>query len=268
MKKLILVVFVTGISLLGFGQPNMELGLSGGFMYYIGDLNPTGHLQPDMMNLSYGVFHKGNFNGRWGIKTQIAIGSVNASDNLSDDPIQQIRNLDFQSDIYELTSVVEFNFLEFSNFNSSEVFSPCIYGGLGAFLMNPQTNYQNNLYDLRFYNTEGQAEPYNRFQLAFPFGIGLKVKPLERLTFFVDWGMRRTFTDYLDDVSTYYPDPNNISSITAALSNKATNSQNAINNNWETQRGNSKTNDWYSYLSFGLSFRLTNDPSNCHFNPY
>jgi len=250
-------------------QPNMEIGVSGGAMYYIGDLNPTQHLNPQLMEMGFGIFHRGNFNGRFGVKTQFAFGKVKGADNLNtSDLILQQRNLSFSSDIYEITSVVEFNFLDFSNFNKKEFFSPYIYGGLGIFLMNPQTEYLNNLYDLNAYSTEGQASSYNNFQVSFPFGIGLKLKPLERLSLHFDWGMRKTYTDYLDDVSTLYPDPNNVSSLTATLSNRATNQLSALNNNWQTQRGDSKTNDWYSFINIGVAFRLTSDPSSCHFNPF
>lgn len=264
--------FFLGIALLvnttAWAQPNMEIGVSGGFMYYIGDLNPTSHLNPQFIELGYGVFHRGNFNGRFGVKTQLAYGRVKGDDQFSNNPIQNQRNLSFTSDIYELSSVLEFNFLEFSNYNKAEKFSPYIYGGLSFFLMNPQTTYLNNLYDLRVLNTEGQIEPYGRFQFAFPFGFGFKFQPFERFSFFADWGMRKTFTDYLDDVSTAYPNPNTVSSTTATLSNRATNQLTALNNNWLAQRGNSKTNDWFSFLSVGLSFRLTPDPSKCHFNPF
>ena len=269
MKKyfsFLLFVVVFGLALKA--QPNMEIGVSGGAMYYVGDLNPTQHLNPELMQFAYGIFHRGNFNGRFGVKTQLAIGKVKGDDALSTDLIQAQRNLSFSTDIYELTSVVEFNFFSYSNFNKKEKVSPYLYGCLGFFLINPQTEYLNNLYDLRAYNTEGQVESYNSFQASFPFGAGVKFKPVDRLSLHFDWGMRKTFTDYLDDVSTLYPNPNSISSLTATLSNQSTNQLSALNNNWLTQRGNSKTNDWYSFINIGLSFRLTNDPSNCHFNPF
>lgn len=268
LQKLILSIFFLGLSAFTYSQPNVELGVSAGYNYYIGDLNPTGHLEPQLMQNAYGIFLRNNFNGRWSWQNRVVIGSVLADDALSDNLFQQNRNLSFQSPIYEYTSVMEFNFFEFSNFNLQERITPYLYGGIGFFWMDPKSSLNGNLYDLRLIGTEGQLEPYSRFQASFPFGFGLKTQPLERLLINFDWGMRRTFTDYIDDVSTTYPDPTQVSSLTASLSNQTIDQVTATNNNWGGQRGNSETNDWFSFIGLSLSFRLTNDPTACHFNPF
>ena len=58
---------------------------------------------------------------------------------------------------------------------------------------------------------KGKTDPTNKAQFVIPFGFGLKFKFSHRFMFAFEYGIRRTFTDYIDDVSTSYPDdPANI----------------------------------------------------------
>jgi len=268
MKQIQLLFLSLTISSFCFSQPNVELGAAFGQSYYVGDLNTTSHFTSDLLNTGFSVFIRNNFDGRWSWKNQILIAKVNGDDALSSNPTNNLRNLSFNSPIYEFSSVFEFNFLEYRNFNENDKISPYLFGGLGVFYMEPKTELNGNLYDLRLLMTEGQTEPYNRVNLNIPIGIGVKARILQRLSINIAWGMRKTFTDYLDDVSGFYPDPSKVSALTASVSNRSTNQLTAFNNNWESQRGNRQTNDWYGYMSFGLAFRITKDPSSCHFTPF
>jgi hypothetical protein len=42
--------------------------------------------------------------------------------------------------------------------------------------------------------------------VAIPFGIGAKMNVSKKVGIGLEWGPRKTFTDYLDDVSGTYPD--------------------------------------------------------------
>ena len=59
-------------------------------------------------------------------------------------------------------------------------------------------------YDLQPLKTEGNK--YNRFILAVPFGLGVKFNISYKVNFGFEIGARKTFTDYLDDVSSQYID--------------------------------------------------------------
>jgi hypothetical protein len=83
------------------------------------------------------------------------------------------------------------------------------------------------------------------------FGMGL------------EWGMRRTFTDYLDDVSKTYADVVAVSAENGpdagALSDRSVDP----GTNTDRQRGNSKTNDWFSFAGLSLTFNIKGKQSQC-----
>jgi hypothetical protein len=59
-------------------------------------------------------------------------------------------------------------------------------------------------------STEGQGiypdkKPYSLWQPTIPFGGGVKFAITENLRIGFEIGLRKLFTDYLDDVSTSYP---------------------------------------------------------------
>ena len=98
----------------------------------------------------------------------------------------------------------------------NQTFSPYVYGGLAVFHFNPWT-YDNSgakTY-LKPLSTEGQGlsqfpkqRPYNLTQFAFAFGGGAKVAITDCINIGIDFSQRKTFTDYLDDVSSMYVDRN------------------------------------------------------------
>ncbi len=80
--------------------------------------------------------------------------------------------------------------------------------------------------------------------------------------------MRKTYTDYLDDVSTTYADKAILSEngvLAVILSDR---SPGASNDNFiGKQRGNSRDTDKYMFAGITLSFRLGNlTRENCHFD--
>jgi hypothetical protein len=83
--------------------------------------------------------------------------------------------------------------------------------------------------------------------------------------FGLEYGIRRTFTDYIDDVSTAYPnDPNKLTTTAQALSNRNINNKNR--SIWGTQRGNPNKNDFYTHTSFTVTVRLGKQPNLCRYN--
>ena len=84
--------------------------------------------------------------------------------------------------------------------------------------------------------------------------------------FALEYGIRKTFTDYLDDVSTGYPeDPSQMSTVSQALSNRNLDNGND-QNEWGMQRGNSQRKDFYTMTSFTLLIRIGKQPNLCKYN--
>lgn len=93
-------------------------------------------------------------------------------------------------------------------------------GGVGVFHFNPQgslTDAAGNKtwYYLHPLRLEGQgmpeypaSKPYKLTQMNIPFGGGLKFFMSDRINVSLEFLYRKTFTDYIDDVSQRYIDVN------------------------------------------------------------
>ena len=88
------------------------------------------------------------------------------------------------------------------------------FAGIGAFYFNPKAFYANQWVPLQPLGTEGQGigplNKYLRFNISLPLGIGFRyaINYQWRLGIEVDY--RKTFTDYIDDVSTVYYSPDSL----------------------------------------------------------
>jgi hypothetical protein len=107
---------------------------------------------------------------------------------------------------------------EFNVFNLYNIkWTPYFFGGLAVFRFNPYAFDENGeKVFLKPLSTEGQGldgyntKPYGLTQFALPAGFGLKYAFDDRVRLGFEVGLRKTFTDYLDDVSTNYADPNDL----------------------------------------------------------
>ncbi|MFM7021610.1 MAG: DUF6089 family protein [Flavobacteriales bacterium] len=240
-------------------RPYSEVGIFGGASYYLGELNHQ-HFSPKIMQSAVGAFYRYNLNGHYALRSFINCTEVKGYDAFSDNVFEQRRGLSFASVIIEVGTVLEFNFYEFALYKDAKrKITPFVFGGLNYFYFNPQANLNGAWVDLQPLGTEGQGtsafpdrKKYFRHQVAIPFGLGIKVK-MNRFALTAEWGIRKTFTDYIDDVSTTYVDPTLLSSSAAQLANRSNMSTQDLK---DKQRGNSKNTDWYVFTGLTLSFKL------------
>jgi Domain of unknown function (DUF6089) len=243
-----------------FAQKSNEVGLFLGGSYYTGELNPNGHLN-SFTRPAAGVVFRHNVNMRLAFAGNLFFGSVEGIDARSSSFEQQKRNLSFRSRMFELGARAEFNFIEYRIGNDKYDFTPFMFLGVAAFNMNPKANIGNQWVALQPLNTEGQSKGYLRTQVSIPFGAGFRLNMAKRIGLVVDWGLRKTFTDYIDDVSTVYADPSVLASngaLAVALADRS-NTGNAVGN----QRGNPRSKDWYSFIGLTLMFQLNDKPVKC-----
>jgi hypothetical protein len=277
-KKLKKHFFILSITLLttftGFAQrykKSTEIGVFVGGSYYIGDLNPT--TQFLFTKPAGGFVVRYNFNPRLSARANAFFGSIEGHDSYSDSPAQQQRNLSFKSPITELSAQLEFNFLDYEIGNEKRKFSPYIFFGLAGFKFNPQGEYKNNWVDLQPLGTEGQGlaggaskKKYKLTQMSIPFGVGIKANLSRNIGISIEWGMRKTFTDYLDDVSTKYYDPAKLAAahgaMAAALSDPSIGTDPHYSNVGR-QRGNPTNKDWYSFAGIVLTVKLKPPREKC-----
>jgi hypothetical protein len=262
MKKA-LILFFTLISLYSYAQRS-ELGLFAGGSYYLGDLNPTRHF--GNTSPAFGAVYRYNLNLRWALKFNAIYGTL-VGDDASKAGFDKERNLSFKSRLLDFSAQIELNFLPYFTGSGKYSFTPYIFTGLAVYSHNPRAKYNGEWYDLQPLGTEGQGttaypsrQTYALTQVAFPFGIGFKYSLTKHLCIGAEWSMRKTFTDYLDDVSTTYVDPIQLEAekgpVAAALSNRALNTPGTPPIEPGKARGNSSTKDWYSFAGITLTMQI------------
>lgn len=251
-KRLLALVFVlTGA--FSFAQ-TAEVGVFGGLSYYLGDLNPGIHFL--LSKPAFGGLARVNLDERWTVRANFYRGRVSGDDQTGQ--TNSLRNLNFESKITDIAATVEFSFFDYVTGSRKNTLTPFIFGGIGMVIFNPTADGVN----LKNIGTEGQnvgfdgRKPYSLVAFTIPFGIGFKYSLNRRFSVTGEWGIRKSFTDYIDDVSTtYYLDGSQITDNPEEYLSDPT----RIHQPWQ-ERGNPENNDWYNFtgLSLTYKFRLYN----------
>lgn len=122
------------------------------------------------------------------------------------------RNLDFKTKLFEWELSGQYNLFSFNN----KWWTPYVFAGLGVYHFNPYTNDAGGIKTfLQPLSTEGQGiragtKEYKLTQLCIPLGFGAEYSLNEDMRLGLEFGYRKLFTDYLDDVSTSYVDRNTL----------------------------------------------------------
>ncbi|MBQ9255182.1 MAG: outer membrane beta-barrel protein [Bacteroidales bacterium] len=297
MKKnfLIATMLLLGVCTTKAQLMNWEIGILGGVANYVGDINSLfrGGLDDskewnqfessfNMYNAHFlgGVLVRYNFNPRWTLKGTASFSKLSGDDA----HFNNKRNLSFHSAIQELALTAEFNFMDYRTGTRQHRFTPYIFGGLAVFHFNPKADIIDpitqeqvtvSLHDL---NTEGQGlikdrKNYSRVQISIPFGVGVKFSLSSYTCIGLEWGFRKTFTDYIDDISTTYIDRNELLSYAGEQAVTAADRTNELSGHageYHTHgemRGNKSTKDWYNFLAITFTTKLSNGKTKC-LTPY
>jgi hypothetical protein len=249
-RALLVIFTVTFTASTGWSQ-DLEIGLTGGGMYYLGDLNPGQHFKGT--NVAFGVIARYTLDTRWAVRLNAIYGKVKGDASTSS--FLPERNLNFTSNVTDIGAVVEFNFLPYFTGSFKSSVSPYIYTGVSIFFYNPFSNGVS----LRELGTEGQnigfrdRSPYGSYGISVPFGVGGKFSLAKNLGIQVFWEIHKTFTDYLDDVSTTYylvkgTDPEN--PVAGQMSDPTASYLPGM------QRGNEKNQDWYAFFGVSVTYKF------------
>ena len=84
----------------------------------------------------------------------------------------------------------------------------------------PNNEWEDRWYDLRPLRTEGQVEEYAALIAAIPLGVGVEFGMGYGWVLGVEGSWRSTFTDYLDDISGMYANPDYLSPLAEAISSQ------------------------------------------------
>ena len=288
LKCALISSFFLTLHFASFSQLSAGNYLEGGIvvapMGFLGDLGGhfgkgTTFLKDYNMNttkLSFGIAVTAHPSEWLGFRVALNYGGVSGDDaNIStkSDGIEQARrnrNLNFRSNIYEGFIAGELYPTVFFENDPTDVqgrLRPYGLLGIGVFHFNPQgTDWNGDWVDLQPLHTEGQGivagkKPYALTQMNIPMGVGVKYYFTDNLNIAFELIHRKTFTDYIDDVSTTFVDPSVFTGPNATLSSYMSNKsplRGVPNSGYNPgdKRGDPHQNDAYFTMGFKLGIRL------------
>lgn len=203
-----------------------EIGGGLGIFNYTGDLVRTYDLTTAKPAAT--VFYRSNISKVISFRTSLTGGQLAASDK--NDPLDAFatkRAASFDLFLLELSGVFEYHFLDWRDDKRKLRFTPYLFAGAALF---------------GIAGTPTKTAAYSNVQLAIPFGGGMKyvLNPKYYISFEI--GIRKTFFDYLDNISAGDPSFKNY------------------------QYGN--PNDYDNYFFTGITLTYTFYDIPCASNPY
>ncbi len=249
------------------GAQSIHVGLFGGAAAYTGDL--TSKLFPKKVtNGAIGITLNYEISDLVMLRTGITYAIIGGADRYSDKPNLVLRNLSFETKILEFSSVFEYHLL---NLNSNK-YSPYMFAGLAVFKFDSYTyDINGQKFFLKPLSTEGQGltgypdrKPYSLTQIAIPFGGGAKFAITNNLRVGVEFGLRKLFTGYIDDVNLKYVNQADLLAEKGQLavdlsyrSDELVGGSQSYPNKTD-QRGDPKSKDYFYFAGIHLTYRLTN----------
>jgi hypothetical protein len=293
---------------------HFSVGFGLGTIHYQGDLDDNGFeiwrthgsnmIAQRLMRMGGQINLNYHMNPYLALRVGLGYGVIRAADSLNRKKDTNYRGLHFRTPVTEASfQVVVEPFANNDYYRARKQNDVYFMAGIAFFYFNPQTqpgHFLSNMDPLRFprhdqwidlqpIGTEGQnlpadvrsalgiPEPYRRFQVAIPFGIGYRRAISRLVDLRVEISLRKTFTDYIDDVSRTYVDPSllippikgeqafYLSDRSGYANYSAGRSMNPNNPYYQgaypfihgpgpkERRGDSGDNDWYGFISVGFS---------------
>lgn len=282
------------------GNGKIEIGLGLGPLFFLGDLGGnkgigTNNLKDvnfPLTNMAKGIYAN-IYPAEWlGFRVAINQGKLEGYDSIIQgkggaEEHRIRRNLQFQSNIFEAYAALEFYptvfFEKYDGLKGK--FRPYGVIGAGAFKFNPKGKYYApngtaSWVDLKPLRTEGQGmaqypdrKEYSLTSFEIPLGGGFKYYISEKMFVGLEVMHRKSFSDYVDDVSTSYIDNiyfgQYLSTEQAAMANQlycrefyvpyGTSSRAVVGH----ERGDPKDNDSFfsTIIRFGWRLNDSNSPN-------
>jgi hypothetical protein len=176
-------VFLFTLLALSVSGQRSEVGFGIGTLTYTGDLVRT--FSPVNLKPAGTIFYRNNISKVVSFRTTLTAGNLSASE-VPLDAAANIRNASFNIFLFEAALGFEYHFLDWRDSKRPMRYTPYLFAGFG-------------LFGISGYDTK--PVEYSNVQGTIPFGGGFKyiVNPKHYLSFEV--GIRKTFFDYLDNIS-------------------------------------------------------------------
>ncbi|SHI31375.1 Outer membrane protein beta-barrel domain-containing protein [Hymenobacter daecheongensis DSM 21074] len=253
-----------------------SVGVSLNAMNYFGDIVPKASI-PSLRfaatrpNIGVNLTHR--FTPRISARVALAYGRITGDDskaadkNDADARFRYHRNMNFRNDLVEASAVGVFDLIaNRNNYIKRPDFVPYVFAGVAVFHHNPKglvgpntSNLEQGTYvNLQPLQTEGIS--YSLTQVSIPFGGGVRYKLNRSFDIGLEIGWRKTFTDYLDDVSQVYIEDSKLTSPAAKYFGRGitrTDDGTFINfNSPGEMRGKGNEKDWYIVTGVNLNYIL------------
>ena len=172
--------------------------------------------------VAFWLGYRQRFHPYFATTTSLCVFNLKGADSLSEEPSRNARNLHFKSFAIEIQQRLEFIFAANEKFgstfnlpghytkkNRSQQYY--VFAGLGLCYFNPRAqNEAGEWVNLRPLRTENQEKAYSPITLTMPFGVGFRMGVSRMWRVGIELSYVKTFSDYMDDVSTNYADPTDI----------------------------------------------------------
>lgn len=262
--RIFLILFILPFT--AFAQKQVNLTFFGGFSNYSGDLQQK-QFTLDQSHASFGAGLSYEIKPKLLIRGAFAFGNLSADDKYSSKVLNRQRNLNFHSVLYDASVVGDYSLIDLS----VKRVTPYVFAGVAMFGFNPYTlDSTGTKYFLKNLSTEGQGlveypdrKKYKNVQFAIPFGLGVRFRITDNAYLGYEIGFRKTFTDYIDDVSKTYIDEALLASNRGAKAVELAFRSNELKDvnlpypQDGTIRGG-KFKDWYYFSGITLSIGLFN----------
>ncbi len=235
MRKIFTYLIFTFLSISAYSQYYMDWGFKLGASNYLGDIGGKEKTRRDFVldlrlqhtRWNFGAFFRYKLSSQIATKINLEYIRIEAYDGNSTNPGRRARNLDFRNDMFELTNTWELYIYKVNDVGRTgryrTDFQLYLFAGFGGLYHNPKGQLNGTWYALQPLRTEGQDKPYKKLQFVIPAGLGFYYSINRKYRIGMEIGWRTTFTDYLDDISTTYPNPQSLDSdLARQLSNKTT----------------------------------------------
>ena len=162
-----------------------ELGFGVGGFKYSGDLSRGINLKS--INPAATAFFRSNISKAVSFRVGATAGKLGASDESAPiDVFAENRDASFDIFLFEASTVFEYHFLKWRDQSTMLRWTPYFFGGFAIFGVSGMGE---------------KPEEYSNIQPSIPFGIGFKYVLNPKWYMGLEFGARKTFFDYLDNVS-------------------------------------------------------------------
>lgn len=222
-KTVLLFCLLVSVLMTNAQQYNMGFGVRAGASNFLGDIGSGDLARGFVYNMelrdtrwAVGAFTRYRFHPLFAVQASFDWVRIVGKDSNSDNRARLGRNLSFKNNLLNLNAKLEFypQILAVSDVGYRgryrTDYQTYFFAGIGGVYHNPKAEYNGKNVKLRPLMTEGVK--YSPIAFTVPFGGGFFFthKRIHRFGFEYSWNW--TFTDYLDDISTQYVAPSQMSS--------------------------------------------------------